>query len=89
MTFSAEAMRFLLSLLSLIYVLHITEAAFTFVLQINSHRTSGSCDTIFNSNCETYFSLFCLRETRTVRSTNTGDCPLGAHVSNLVKEVEA
>ena len=68
-----------MSLFAVLHVLHSTKAAFTFVLQINRHTTSGSCDTFVNPSCETYFSLFCLRESRADRSNNTEDCPLGAY----------
>ena len=74
-------MRFILLLVALVYVIRSTEAAFTFVLQVNNHTTSGSCIPrlpVFPS-CDTYFSPFCLRESRINRSTNLGDCPLGAY----------
>ena len=67
-----------MSLFAVLHVLHSTKAAFTFVLQINRHTTRGSCDSVF-TRCETYFSLFCLMESRADRSTNTEDCPLGAY----------
>ncbi len=56
---------------------HATDAAFSFTLDIQSHSTSGTCDTFLAPECETFFSIFCLRGPRSSASNSTSDCPLG------------
>lgn len=56
-----------------------TDGAFTFILRINSHTTHVNCDLGSSPECETYFSVFCLRGSTTGRSTDVNDCPLGAN----------
>ena len=55
-------------------------ADFTLTLSVTGHSTSGTCfgDDLTGS-CETFLSIFCLRDPRQTTSTSTSDCPLGVN----------
>ena len=72
-----------LLLLVLLCIVQNCDARFNFTLKVLSHSTDGSCDTIFNPKCETFFSIFCLRGSYTERSTDSENCPLGSNGQNL------
>ena len=66
--------------------LWLSTSQFVFELEVNldSVTVNGNCDTRLNSGCETYFSVFCLREGREgSQSTNTEDCPLGRNTKRM------
>ena len=55
-------------------------ADFLFEIQVLSITTSNASDCGGDDStpvCETYLSIFCLREGRNFTSNNTADCPLG------------
>lgn len=55
-------------------------AEFVFEIQVFSIMTSNTTDCGADEStpsCETYLSVFCLREERNITSSNTTDCPLG------------
>ena len=55
-------------------------AEFVFEIQVFSIMTSNTTDCGTDEStpdCETYLSVFCLREGRNTTSSNTTDCPLG------------
>ena len=59
---------------------------FVFELRVktNSVTTKSVCDYRGISECETYFSVFCLREGRvSSQSTDENDCPLGRNTERF------
>ena len=59
---------------------------FVFELEVdqNSIATNVNCDSAGFSECETYFSVFCLREGRgDSQSTSEEDCPLGRNTTRM------
>ena len=69
----------------------LSTSQFVFELEVNlqSVTTNGNCDldetNLDDIFCETYFSLFCLREGRgDSQSTNEEDCPLGRNTTRVI-----
>ena len=55
-------------------------ADFTLTLSVTGHSTSGNCfGDDLTGPCETFLSIFCLRDPRQTSSTSTSDCPLGVN----------
>ena len=55
-------------------------AEFVLEIQVFSITTNNTTDCGADEStpdCETYLSIFCLREQRNITSTSTTDCPLG------------
>ena len=53
-------------------------------MKTDSVTTKSVCDFLHISECETYFSVFCLREGRgSSQSTNENDCPLGKNTERF------
>ena len=70
-------MKFPTFFVALFFVLKKVEGKFTFFLDIRRHMTIGGCG-FLDPQCDTFFSLFCLRGLRINNSTDANDCPLGS-----------
>lgn len=69
-------------LVALLVLLSIKRSLAEFVLEIQvfsimTDNTTDCGEDESTPDCETYLSIFCLREGRKTTSTNTTDCPLG------------
>ena len=71
------------TLVTLVLLLQLTKqslAEFVFEIQVLSVTTSNRTDCGSDEStpdCETYLSVFCLREGRNTTSNDLADCPLG------------
>ena len=66
---------------------HMSQFVFELEVDLHSVMANIDCDlpsSLDGSQCETYFSVFCLREGREgSQSTNTEDCPLGRNTERM------
>ena len=72
--------RSMITVALLVLITSQTLAEFVFEIQVFSITTSNTTDCGADEStpdCETYLSIFCLREGRNTTSTDMTDCPLG------------
>ena len=75
----ADSMQWLSSLLPcLLAILETCSADFVFTIDLDRFTTNGRCDPgSFNTRCETYLNIYCLRGPSSQQSRDRGHCPLG------------
>ena len=73
----------------LLILARLSTSQFVFEMEVDLDYVTADvdCDTgipVFSRECETYFSVFCLREGREdTQSTSDEDCPLGINTDRM------